>query len=221
MHSCWLAKHERSSCILFFSGWGMDPAPFRDMPAAGHDLLMLYDYRDLDLARIGEMLPEGYGHLYLVAWSMGVWVAGLLPGSCRNRFAAAIAVNGTTTPIDERRGIDPKAYDDMIGAFSARTLEGFYREMFDDRRQAARFFRNRPRRPAESILEELVTLRRAYLEHGPSADIFTRRIVGSRDRIFPARSQIRAWGRDRCTTLPLPHFPFYALTDWRVFPGAA
>lgn len=196
----------------------MDPAPFRSLPAAGYDLLMLYDYRELELDRIGNMLPAGYRHLYLVAWSMGVWVAGFLPRSCCNRFAAAIAVNGTTTPIDERRGIAPKAFDDMIGAFSAGTLEAFYRNMFYDRRQADLFFRNRPRRPAESILEELVLLRRAYLEHGPSADIFTRRIVGSRDRIFPARSQLRAWGRDRCTVMQLPHFPFYALPDWHVFP---
>lgn len=193
----------------------MDPAPFRTVPASGHDLLMLYDYRQLDPDRIGDMIPAGYRQLYLLAWSMGVWVAGHLLGPFCDRFASLVAVNGTTTPIDDRRGIEAKAYADMISSFSAGTLETFYQAMFDDRREAEFFLRHRPQRPADNMLAELVMLRCAYLEHGPAADIFTRKIIGSRDRIFPARSQLRAWDKDHSTVLPLPHFPFYALPDWR------
>jgi len=217
MRSCWLSKKDLSSCILFFSGWGMDPAPFRALPPTRHDLFMLYDYRELDQAGIGALIPTGYQRLYLLAWSMGVWVAGHLLAPFRERFTALVAVNGTTTPIDDRCGIDPEAYAGMISSFSAGTLDAFYQSMFDDRQQAGIFFRNRPRRPTDTILHELVMLRRSYLEHGPAADLFTRKIVGSRDRVFPARSQLRSWGRNNCAVLPLPHFPFYAMPDWQAF----
>lgn len=195
----------------------MDPVPFQIVRTSGHDLLMFYDYREMDRRRIGDMIPAGYRHLYLLAWSMGVWVAGFLLGPFRDRFASAVAVNGTITPIDDRCGIGAKAYEDMLSGFSAKTLETFYQNMFTDRRDAGKFFRHRPRRPADTILNELVLLRNSFLEHGPAEDIFTRKIVGSRDRIFTARCQVRAWGRGNCTVLPLPHFPFYALPDWRSF----
>jgi pimeloyl-[acyl-carrier protein] methyl ester esterase len=222
MHSCWLAQQKgASSCILFFSGWGMDPTPFRIVPAVGHDLLMFHDYREMDRDRIGDMIPAGYRQLHLLAWSMGVWAAGFLLEPFRDRFASAAAVNGTVTPIDDRRGIGAGAYEEMLGNFSPKTLDAFYQSMFTDRRESENFLRNRPRRPLDTILEELVVLRRAYLEHGPAQDIFTRKIVGSRDRIFTARCQVRAWGRDNCTVLPLPHFPFYAMPDWHSFCGNA
>ncbi|HHO48094.1 MAG TPA: DUF452 family protein [Desulfobacteraceae bacterium] len=215
MQSCWLSEQHRSpSCILFFSGWGMDPAPFRVIPPAGYDLLMLFDYREMDRDRIGDLIPAGYSHLHLLAWSMGVWAAAFLLEPLRDRFASAVAVNGTTRPIDDRYGIAARAYEEMISGFSAGTLETFYRSMFTDPREAAKFFRNRPRRSVDAMGHELAVLRSAYLEHGPAADIFTRKLVGSRDRIFPARGQIRAWGRNNCAVLPLPHFPFYALPQW-------
>lgn len=215
MHSCWLAQQERaSSCILFFSGWGMDPEPFRIVPAVGHDLLMFYDYRKLDRDRIGDMIPSGYRHLHLLAWSMGVWAAGFLLAPFRDRLASAAAVNGTVTPIDDHRGIGAGPYEQMLHGLSPKSLETFYQSMFTDRREREKFLRYRPRRSLDTIREELVMLRSAYLEHGPAQDIFTRKTVGSRDRIFAARCQVRAWGRDNCTVLPLPHFPFYSVPDW-------
>jgi|MTBAKSStandDraft_1061840.scaffolds.fasta_scaffold13537_5 biotin synthesis protein BioG len=218
MQSCWLSKQHRSpSCILFFSGWGMDPVPFRVIPPAGYDLLMLFDYREMDRDRIANLIPAGYPRLHLLAWSMGVWAAAFLLEPLRDRFASAVAVNGTTRPIDDRYGIPSRAYEEMISDFSADTLEAFYQSMFTNRGEAEKFLRNRPRRSVEAVRRELIALRGAYLQHGPAADIFTHKFVGSRDRIFPPRGQIRAWGRDNCTVLPQPHFPFYALPHWGGF----
>ncbi|GAB4341335.1 MAG: hypothetical protein Kow0089_15600 [Desulfobulbaceae bacterium] len=215
MRTCWLSHRGRSSCILFLAGWGMDPEPFRSIPAQNHDLLMAWDYREIDPTPLRE-LSRSHTSLHLVAWSMGVWVAGRLPEDVQDCFASAVAVNGTPHPVDDRRGIPVRAFDAMIRDFSPDVLEDFYRSMFEDEEETARFLDHLPQRSAASVHAELVALRRMYERFGPGRDIFTRRLVGARDRIFPARSQLRSWGRDSCTTITGGHFPFYRLPSWDV-----
>jgi len=192
----------------------MDPHPFEMIPSPNHDLVMVYDYRDLMLPELDDLLGETYENLHLVAWSMGVWAAGFLPLEIRNRFASTTAVNGTLTPIDKRYGIDPAAFTNMIETFSSASLEQFYLSMFTERTEAEQFLAHRPQRSPAMILEELICLRNSYETHGPARDIFTRKLVGSRDRIFPARNQIKSWGRDRCIVIKAPHFPFYGWPGW-------
>ena len=213
MRTCWLTRTGQPSCLLFFAGWGMDPAPFRPLaPPEGHDLLLFYDYRELAEPDPAALLPRGYQRLSLLAWSMGVWVAGHVLADCHHRFSAAVAVNGTLRPIDDRAGIPVQAYASMLATFSPRTLLDFYASMFGDQAGLQRFLANRPQRPAEEVRAELAALRAHYLAHGPAVDIYSRRLVGSRDRVFAARAQVRSWGRERCRTFQSPHFPFYDLS---------
>jgi len=214
MQTCWITKKGHPSCIIFFAGWAMDPIPFRLLPAGRHDLLMVYDYRALEEKNIADLVPPAYRVLHLVAWSMGVWAAGSLLGPFRSRFSTRVAVNGTLTPLDDRGGIGQQPFEAMINGFSAAALENFYRSMFDDGREASAFLVNRPQRAPEELLAELVALRSACLERGPAEDIFTRKLVGTRDRIFPARNQVRSWGSQSCSTFSGPHFPFYGQTGW-------
>jgi len=171
---------------------------------------MVYDYRQIDPSPVMEQLDE-YDTLHLIAWSMGVWIAGTFFATYRNRFSSATAVNGTLQPIDEQCGLPPGAFAAMIDRFSSAELDRFYLDMFDQADQADRFLQSRPNRPGNSILEELRALRKIYLDRGPGTDLFTRRIVGTRDRIFTARAQLRSWGKERCERFKIPHFPFY---DW-------
>lgn len=213
MQTCWLAQNNRPSCILFLSGWSMDPAPFQSIPVLDHDLLMAYDYREIEPEEVLRKTGE-YESVHLIAWSMGVWVAGKYFAKHKNRFASAAAINGTLTPIDDQAGIPAEPFDAMINDFSRTVLDEFYRDMFDRDEELARFFRNRPRRPLNAVLEELQTLKRLYMEQGAGKDIFDRCLAGSRDRIFPARAQLRSWGKERCERIPAPHFPFYDWESW-------
>lgn len=191
----------------------MDPAPFRAIPATDHDLLMAYDYRQVEPSTL-LTLTKQYDTLHLLAWSMGVWIAGKFFAGCRDRFASATAMNGTLTPVDDHCGIPPTAFAAMIRAFSPATLDGFYRDMFDREDQAARFLHNKPCRSPKSMLTELQTLRQLYETLGPGEDIFNRKLVGSRDRIFPARSQLHSWGKKNCERIKAAHFPFYDWSSW-------
>lgn len=191
----------------------MDPEPFRSIPVVNHDLLMVYDYRTVEPSAIIKKV-EKYAYLDLVAWSMGVWIAGKYFTTYKDRFSSAIAINGTLEPIDNRCGIPVSAFKGMAEEFSPAILEQFYRDMFDQPEKAARFLNSRPERHLESIAAELHTLQQKYEEHGPGDDIFTRKIVGSRDKVFQARSQLRSWGKEHCVRIKASHFPFYDYSSW-------
>jgi biotin synthesis protein BioG len=151
---------------------------------------------------------------------MGVWVAGHLLAGQEHRLVDALAVNGTLTPIDDRCGIPERAYGEMIAAFSPETLLAFCRSMFSEQTDQDRFLAHRPRRAEAEIREELVALRDQFRALGPAPDLYRRCLVGSRDRVFTARAQVRSWGRDRCRQVPAPHFPFYGLGWDHLLAGA-
>jgi biotin synthesis protein BioG len=213
MQTAWLHRHNHRECILFFTGWGMDPAPFRFLPAAEHDLCMFSDYRELH--QVDLVAFTGYQRLHLVAWSMGVWVAARLLADQAAAFASATAIGGTLTPVDGQRGIPPESYADMLDHFSQEVLDAFYRNMFDDEDQLARFLANRPQRALPELRNEMTAFRDAYHRSGPGRDLYSHKIITSRDRIFSGRNQMRAWGKGCGTVHNWPHFPFFLLNDWR------
>ncbi|MEA2114946.1 MAG: DUF452 family protein [Thermodesulfobacteriota bacterium] len=209
----WLNRDNNPDCILFVAGWGMGPEPFQNMAAGPVDLIMVYDYRYLDEFNLSALPFDLTNYnLHLLAWSMGVWVAGRLLHNFS--FSSATAIGGTCKPIDDRYGIPYRLFDDTIADFSPAVLNNFYTSMFDNMDQSDQFLNNRPNRPLEGLKEELVSLRAACRIMPEVPDIFQRRIVTSRDRIFPGRNQIRFWGRDNCESIALPHFPFYQWSSW-------
>jgi len=213
MKTCWLNRADNPDRILFMAGWGMGPEPFQDMAAGPVDLLMVYDYRSLDDRELRSLLAcNNSCRLHLLAWSLGVWLAGSLLENIP--FSSATAIGGTCRPIDDRYGIPCQVFDDMIDNFSPAALTSFYRAMFDHSEQADRFLEHRPDRPLAELKEELLSLRTACRNRPQVADIFDRHLATTRDRIFPTRNQIRAWGRDNCESIALAHFPFYQWSSW-------
>jgi len=213
MQTAWLHRHQHRECLLFFSGWGMDPTPFRDLAAADLDCCMVFDYRELQPVDFDVL--AGYERLHLVAWSMGVWMAGHLLADQADLFASATALGGTLLPVDRQRGIPPDSYAAMLDRFGPAVLAAFHRDMFDDQDHLTRFLAQRPQRTLADLRDEMAANRDAFLRSGPGRDIYSRVLITSRDRIFSGRNQGRAWGKGRGTLTTWPHFPFYHLADWR------
>ena len=213
MQRSWLKKEGKGECILFFAGWGMDATPFAEVPAGESDLCMVCDYRQLAPVDLEPL--AGYGRLHLVAWSMGVWVASHLLAEQRHRFSSLTAIGGTLKPIDPKEGIPPENYQAMLANFGPDILQGFYENMFEELPQCERFLANRPQRTLDQLAREMAAFQEAYEQFGPGTDIYTRKIITSRDRIFSGRNQIRAWGKGHGVVRNWPHFPFYGLEGWQ------
>ena len=208
MKGSWLKiKKGNSRCLLFMAGWAMGPEPFEGLFPEDRDCFICYDYRRLDLPDLSRL--DAYERIDLLAWSMGVWVAAQTLAGLSTRFTSATALAGTLYPIDNRRGIPVPAYEKMEQSLSAEELNNFYGSMFDDADERAAFMANRPARSLPSIREELTCLHRHVNSSPPATDIYTRHIITSRDRIFPARNQKRAWGKNQCVHKSWPHFALY------------
>ncbi len=189
------------------AGWGMGPEPFVSLAGKGCDLFICYDYRTLTWPDMD--LFSSYERLDLLAWSMGVWVAAYLFAGRESCFTQAMALGGTLQPIDDRKGIPVTAFEETIRTLDEERLLAFYFSMFDDQAQVEAFMNNRPRRPVSSVRDELINLKSKVQQAGAVQDIFNRKIVTLRDRIFPGRNQLRAWGKQTCEQKKWSHFPFY------------
>ena len=188
------------------AGWGMGQEPFRAQFSDDQDCFLCFDYQDLTLPDLGWI--NEYETVDLLAWSMGVWVAARALAPYRDRFVTRTALAGTLHPIDDRRGIPVAAWMEMEEHLDAAMLKRFYASMFDDDQQRQYFLNHQPHRSLASLQEELIALRTHIKTADPLHDIFTRRIVTRRDRVFPPRNQLRAWGKRNCDIHAWPHFPF-------------
>ena len=75
MHFSFLQQTDLRTLTFFLPGWGMDVRPFRDYRSTETDILMAYDYSDLEM---DAKWFSGYERIRIVAWSMGVWAASVL-----------------------------------------------------------------------------------------------------------------------------------------------
>lgn len=217
MNYHWLIKNKAEDLIIFFNGWSMDANPYRHLNSTGYDVLILSDYRSLTMPQEVLSILQPYKALYLVAYSLGVWVSQHLLNRLPDTPAYSLAINGTLNPIDDRYGIPVKAYDQMIETFNERAIRDFQLSLFNNSLDASRFNENRPDRHWQDQLEELVKLKEA-VNADPldrTTGQFDTAIISSQDAVISARNQLRFW-KDQCTVkmMDFGHFPFYRWTTW-------
>ena len=205
----WLIQQHHRTCLLFFSGWAMFPAPFAELDWGKRDVLFIHDYQAIEPIDL-QKLANHYQHLECCAWSMGVSVAFHLLSGKQHLFRRSIAVGGTLAGIDDQTGIPQQAFLDAINRVSPEWQQDFYRSMFENQQEADRFLRHRPWPPVTTIRNELARLyHHVCTSHRSATYGFDYSFVLSRDRIIPARNQRRCWKSYPRTLLPAPHFPFY------------
>ena len=216
MMAQWINWSGSADLLIFFNGWGMDRRIgdhlLRQSRLAGlsSDLLVCYDYRTLE-AEPGVMSDIGrYRHITLVAWSFGVWAAhhSELPPIER-----AIAINGTLSPVDARKGISPEVFEATLATYCVRSRQRFYRRMCGSPEELALFETMAPLRTAGEQQEELISLKeQLQLAAGSkgAAWNFNHAIIGGRDLVFLPEQQYHAWkGVPQTVIADMPHFPFF------------
>ncbi len=158
MENLWIYRKGRPNLIVFCNGWGMDERPFRPFLSGQCDVLMLSNYHSLSPVPDLPVLAKDYAAVFLVSWSMGVWVGQRLFSDFRDCFAAAVAINGTLCPIHDTLGIPEEILIATLDNFSEDSRQKMYRRMCRNRDFCTQFQANLPDRSLVSQRQELQAL---------------------------------------------------------------
>lgn len=222
-----LLNNHAQRLLLFFAGWSASPELFKHLDAEeGTDVWICYDYRDLTFK---ENLA-GYKEVYVVAWSLGIWVAtniwkkliGSMPTDENSKSpypVLSIAINGTPYPIHDTFGIPESIFRGTLDNITDEGMRRFNLRMCGTRQRLAEY-EETPARPLDEVREELQSLSHMIQETGinkenPATGFWTKAIISDKDRIFPSENLRNYWkGRCPITEIAAPHYPFYLWKNW-------
>ncbi len=210
MQSHWLNRQNNYKLIIFFAGWSFDYKPFEFLKCGNFDVLIIYDYNDLELPQIPE-----YKEYFLISWSMGVYTSYILKDKLP-KFTKKIAINGTPFPVNDEYGIPLKPF--ILTLRHAKTgLEGkFYQNIFDLKEEYERYTKTPVERPIDNRVSELNSLYSKIKSTEISyQNYFDTAIISNNDKIIPTKNQINFWkGKADIRTVESGHFLYYNFTSW-------
>jgi biotin synthesis protein BioG len=216
MKSFWLNKQNNKNLIVFFAGWSFDEKPFIALDCGENDVLIVYDYNSL-------FIPEdlknfsSYENKTLITWSMGVFVACKL----KNLFAdfdKKIAINGTTSPVDDIYGIPVRMFE-LTLKHAQKGLEGkFYQNLFSTEEKYQLYSTYPVQRSIENRVSELENLY-TLIKNEKELDgigFYDLAIVSDYDKIIPPKNQIECHKKNSTPviTVPYGHFVYYEFASW-------
>lgn len=164
---------------MFFSGWGCDENQFVNLHDK-KDVLILYDYQDLEL----NFDFSKYKNVYVIAYSAGVFVASVYLDKIPN-IRKKVAVCGNPYLFDETLGISKET----VKVFKEITLDNYlefrrkYMVVTDEEYES--YNRLQSLRTIESCEKELAALQKIYEKEKPLINPdFDKAIMAENDLIF-------------------------------------
>lgn len=198
----WLSKQNNSKLIIFFNGLGMDENAVKHLDTEDYDVVMFYDYNDLETDFDFSALNT-YREKNLIAWSMGVMIATNFFSNSLCELSGATAINGTLKPIDTKFGINPKIYDLTIRGFNS---EKFILNMLDKLEPVDDI---KPNREFENQKNELIAIKNYSVKEGFE---YNKVLISDNDKIIPTKSQCAYWNIE--ANLKSGHYPFHLFRKW-------
>lgn len=196
-------ENNNNKLIIFFNGWGMDEIIISHLDREDYDLLILYDYRDLD---IDFPNLDKYKEKYVVGWSMGVMISTLFDRAFGN-IKKYIAINGTPKPIDDEYGIPTRVYKLTVKGFNQSSCQKFMERMFDTTLPINKFS-NRSLESQKEELQNLMGIEGRYVS-------FDKVIVSNEDKIIPTKNQLNYWKNPAIIEkIKSGHCPFFKFSKW-------
>lgn len=217
MKHYWLNKQNNKKLLVFFLGWSFDENPMKALNCKDFDVLLIYDYNDLAIPKDLKNLTN-YEKKFLISWSMGVFTAYLLKDLFKD-FDKKIALNGTTTPVDNNFGIPIKLFElTLKHAEKGLSNNGkFYKNVFESDEEFNKYMENPVQRPLENRVSELQNLynliQNTEINYEKFYDLA---IVSDFDKIIPPQNQIASHEKNNVPIKKLPygHCPLYNFTSW-------
>lgn len=186
-----IKQENTDKLILFFSGFAQ-PSNLLDGIDTSCDFAYVYDYRD---CKLDISFLELYKDIYIVAWSLGVFVASYIFLNTKFKVHFTIAINGTIKAIDTRYGIDPKTYK---ATYNNLTNSSFIK--FQKRICSNADFENYHKLTLDRTILELQQELIVVEEHYEKADIdklakiyWQEAFISKKDRIFLKTIQENFW----------------------------
>lgn len=197
MNYKWIKNTGSDKLIIFFNGWGMDETIVSHLECEDYDVIVFYDYRNLNI----DIDLSNYKEKHLLAWSMGVMIATLFDFG---KLDSSTAICGTPYPINNEFGIPEKIYSLTIRGFNENSVKKFMEKMFMTPPDIKKY----SGRTTESQREELKEL----LKYQSKPFEFTKTIVADDDKIIPTKNQLNYWKNP--IIIHSGHCPFMMYNKW-------
>lgn len=204
----WVNKSGSERAIMIFGGWGSHASMFDGLRRPGYDIVVFWDYRD---ETFDPSVMAGYDEIFLIGWSMGVMEAQRILGETELPVVAALAVNGTWSPVDDLKGIPVDIFNGTLRGLDERSLWKFYRRVCGSAATLERLKQSLSYRSVGELADELAEIGTRSMAVGERPAMWSRAVVGGRDAIFPPNNQLSAWSEVATEVWDdMPHLP-----DWQ------
>ena len=210
MQSFFKNNHSQN-LILFFSGWGCDENQFANLHDTDDDILILFDYQDLNL----EFDFTLYKTIDLIAYSAGVFVASILQKSFPP-LRQKIAINGNPYLFDEKFGLSSQT----INIFKSITLDNYLdfrrRYMVNSQEKYEKYNELQSLRSLESCQQELEALQKFYILYQKEIlSDFDRAFMADHDPFFAFQAQQEFYGDKLRLISEAKHHVFFRFNSFR------
>ena len=176
--------------IVFFAGWGCDENQFTNLHDR-KDVLILYDYQDLEL----NFNFEKYQNIYLIAYSAGVLIASLIADKIKN-VRLKVAVCGNPYLFDETLGIDGQTIEVFKGITLDNYLDFRRKYMVFSDEEYEKYNALQSLRTVESCMAELDALQKMYAVLKDKINPqFDKAVMAQNDLIFKIAAQKDFYGQ--------------------------
>jgi pimeloyl-[acyl-carrier protein] methyl ester esterase len=216
MQHFWLHKCNNSDLIIFFTGWSMMPNSV-DLSPGNKDIVVFFDYSNVDKNFIFQEDIYNYKNIYVVAWSLGIVVANLL----RNKLKPlkTIAINGSLFPSHDLYGIPTTIYENTCKFLDEKNLAKFHRRMFlksaDHNRfcllqNSSNFIKSLN---ISKMKKELINIKDISDTISKNDNVlFDKVIISKKDKIFPLENLVNLWRN--YSFIDSGHYPFFEFNNW-------
>ena len=171
--------------IFIFLGWAMDSIPFEGLGLnkPGFDIAVGYHYESIDEAKkVFEKIISSYQEVSVIAWSYGVAIADRITDNAK--VVCRIAVNGTTTPVNNETGIPERYHNLTLRMLSEPNLAKFYHSTGIDHLPL-------PHRNLDDLRDELKLF--GTIDDNLINTSWKKAYISDGDAIFTPKNQIKAW----------------------------
>lgn len=211
MQSKFIKQNNSKDLIIFFNGWSVDEKIVSNLASASYDILMFYDYSDLQIEHNLLEKINNYQEINVISWSFGVWACGSVIDKFKN-LQNVIAVNGTLKPVDKNFGIPGRMFDFTLKTLSEPNYIKFFENMFEGDPDISKF----PDREIENQRYELEAIKHFSSQNNIEKNIefFSKIYISSNDKIIPTKNQIAFWNGLNVKMIDSGHYCFDKFKTW-------